>query len=145
MKTVIHLLDGSLIKGFLDRPEDEFQEAAGTSSLPAQIELRLVSGETRLVDLSAAKALFLVKSFDGQPEHDEVKFFQDAPDIEGLWVRVRFTDKEITEGIVHNSLPFFLNPGFFLKPPDPQSNNRMIYVLKKSLAELQVLGIRNEY
>ena len=145
MKTVIHLLDGSLLKGFLDHSEDEFQEAAARSALAAHVDLRLASGERRHVDLSAAKALFLVKSFEGQPQYDEVKFFHDAPDIEGLWVRVRFLDREITEGIVHNSLPFFSNAGFFLKPPDPQSNNRMIYILKKSLAELQVLGIRNKY
>jgi hypothetical protein len=65
--------------------------------------------------------------------------------VEGLWVRVTFLDGETIEGIVHNSMPFVANPGFFMKPPDPHSNNKMIYVVKSFMRDFRVLGVQNDY
>jgi hypothetical protein len=91
------------------------------------------------------KALFFVKSFEGRTDYTELKFFDRNPQIEGLWVKIRFHDGETTEGIVHNSLPFVKDSGFFLRPPDPESNNRVLYVIKKSLTDFRILGIRTDY
>ncbi|HWZ42838.1 MAG TPA: hypothetical protein VNW97_05150 [Candidatus Saccharimonadales bacterium] len=148
LQAVVHFDDGTLAKGFLDDAEGLVRQAlaSGKGSLPElPVELQLVAGGRAPIDLSTAKAVFFVKTFEGSKEYKEVKFFQSHPEIAGLWVRVRFFDDEVSEGIVHNSLTFLEEPGFFMKPPDPQSNNRMVYVLKKSLVDFQVLGIQLEF
>jgi len=148
VKAVIHFENGTLAKGFFDDAGGMVRQAleSGKGSLPAlPVELQLLAGGQEPIDLSAAKAVFFVKTFEGSKEYKEIKFFQSHPEIAGLWVRVRFYDNEVSEGIVHNSLTFLEQPGFFMKPPDPQSNNRMVYVLKKSLVDFQVLGIQFEF
>jgi len=146
VKVVAHLQDGSLVKGFFDYAEDIPKESLVINNhLPSRIELRLLNGGTQTVDLSLAKALFFVKTFEGRADYKEVKFFKADPEIAGLWIRIQFHDSEVTEGIVHNSLPFVLQSGFFLKPPDPQSNNTLTYVVKKYLKDFKVMGIRAEF
>ncbi|MCI0350924.1 MAG: hypothetical protein L0Z53_15975, partial [Acidobacteriales bacterium] len=72
----------------------------------------------------------------------EVKFFESQPRIDGLWVRLYFSDNEAIEGIVANSMSFLVEDGFYLKPPDPNSNNRLMYVVKSALKDFTVLGVQ---
>jgi hypothetical protein len=58
-------------------------------------------------------------------------------------MRVQFLDGEVIEGIVHNSIRYLLDPGFFLVPTHPGSNNKLIYVSKSQLIDHRVLGTRN--
>jgi hypothetical protein len=46
------------------------------------------------------------------------------------------------EGIVHNSIRYLIDPGFFLRPTDPGSNNKLVYVMKTWLKDHRVLGMR---
>jgi hypothetical protein len=64
------------------------------------------------------------------------------PIVHGIWVRVEFLDGEVMEGIVHNTLRFLVDPGFFLIPSDTDSNNRLVYVMKSWLRDHRVLGVR---
>ncbi len=147
LKVVVHLADGSLIKGILRNAESFDPLAAGLigQTLPATVSLEVPGVGQRLVDINTAKALFFVKSLEGRSDYVEVKFFERNPQIEGLWIKIKFRDGEVTEGIVHNSLPFVADSGFFLRPPDPQSNNRVVYVVKGFLSDFRILGIRSEY
>jgi hypothetical protein len=147
LKAVVHLRNGGLLKGFLHHGSGVLDAAVlqGSGVLPAEgLRLQTVAGDVIDVDLETAKAVFVVNSFEGRPDYTETKFFHETPGIAGLWVRVKFMDNEVTEGIVQNSLDFVNNPGFFMRPPDPQSNNRRVYVLKKSLVDFRVLGMRSE-
>lgn len=149
VKVIAHLQNHKLVKGYTDmvpsvNPDELLRESP--RALPQKISLQ--TAETRKqvsVPLKSLKALFFVKTFEGRGEYKEVKFFNSNPSIEGLWVRMRFFDSEFTEGVVHNSLHYLLNPGFFLKPPDPDSNNQMIYVVKSALAEFRVMGVSSTY
>jgi hypothetical protein len=147
LKVVAHLADGSLVKGYLREAGSFDPLSAGLTgnNLPASLQVELTSGDKKLIDLHQAKAVFFVKTLEGRNDYIELKFFERNPQIEGLWVKIRFKDGEITEGIVHNSLPFVGDSGFFLRPPDPQSNNRVVYVVKRFLTDFRVLGIRSEY
>lgn len=147
LKVVAHLADGSLIKGFLrDAPPIDPHSASLTAnSLPTRVSLELPTGGKKIVELKSAKALFFVKTLEGRTDYVEIKFFERNPQIAGLWIKIQFKDGEVTEGIVHNSLPFVADSGFFLRPPDPHSNNRVVYVVKSFLSEFRVLGIRTEY
>lgn len=146
LKVVAHLADGSLIKGYLqDESFDPLSAGLIGRGLPDKIVVQIAEGGTKMVDIKSAKALFFVRTLEGRNDYVELKFFERNPQIEGLWIKIRFKDGEITEGIVHNSLPFVADPGFFLRPPDPQSNNRVVYAVKGFLSEFRVLGIRSEY
>jgi hypothetical protein len=90
-----------------------------------------------------AKAVFFVKTFDGDLRHRALHFHEHAPIVEGLWVRVYFYDGEMIEGIISNTKDFVLETGFFLRPTDPNGNNRLVYVLKGGLKDFHVLGMRN--
>jgi hypothetical protein len=88
------------------------------------------------------KAVFYVNSFDGDSDHEILNFHSRAPIIHGIWMRLQFVDGEVMEGIVYNSIRYLIDPGFFLLPTDPDSNNKVVYVRKDRLVDLRVLGMR---
>ncbi len=148
-KVVAHLRGGKLVKGFtgvvpIDDPDSLLKW--NPVSLPEHIPVRVAgSGEVVKVPQGDLKALFFVKAFEGRAHSKEVKNFETGPSTGGLWVRVKFYDNEWTEGVAPNSILFLSGPGFFLKPPDPHSNNEMVYVVKSSLVEFLVRGVRYTY
>jgi hypothetical protein len=108
------------------------------------IRLRLVDSEKiEEIPTKDAKAVFFVKTFDGDLRHRALHFHEHAPIVPGLWVRVYFYDSEMIEGIISNTKDFVLESGFFLMPTDPNGNNKLVYVLKGGLKDFHVLGIRN--
>lgn len=149
LKVVAHLRDHTLVRGYTDALpvadlEDLFREEP--ASLPQKIPVRSAeSGKLVTVPVDSLKALFFVKSFEGHQEYKELKFFEQHPPIEGLLVHIRFFDNESTEGVIRNSLHHLVKPGFFLKPPDPQSNNEIVYVVTASLLDFRVLGVKANY
>ncbi len=149
MKVVAHLRGGKLIKGYTDISapyslEEMLKE--DPQSPPPNLSVKQENSEKETkISLNSLKALFFVKTFEGSKEYIEIKFFHAHPPIEGLWVRIRFGDGEFTEGIVRNSMKYLVEPGFFLKPPDPHSNNQVVYVVKASVVEFRVLGVRTTF
>jgi hypothetical protein len=57
-------------------------------------------------------------------------------------MRFQFLDGEVMEGIVYNSIRYLVDPGFFVLPTDPGSNNTLVYVVKSWLVDHRVLGLR---
>ena len=149
IKVVAHLHGGKLVKGFLKSARETDVEALFRhegSAIGSEIPIHShISSKVIKLGVDSLKALFFVKSFEGSTEYNEVKFFQSNPAVEGLLVQIKFLDGEITEGVLYNSIRYILDAGFFLKPPDPLSNNQLVYVLKQSLAEFRVLGVRSKY
>ena len=108
------------------------------------IRLKLLdSSAVEDVPTKDAKAVFFVKTFDGDLRHRALHFHEHAPIVPGLWVRVYFYDGEMIEGIISNTRDFVLESGFFLRPTDPNGNNTLVYVLKGGLKDFHVLGMRN--
>src|SRR5438309_2287919 len=128
LKIVAHLRTGKLLKGYTDLPlptDPAGVVASVPVMLPKQIALETEDTHRKhTIPVSSLKALFFVKSFEGNPQYAEIKFFNGEPKIEGLWVHLAFADGERLEGIVHNSLSFLNEAGFLMKPPDPNSNNQ---------------------
>ncbi len=87
-------------------------------------------------------AVFYVNSFEGDSEHEHLNFHTRAPIVHGIWMRLQFLNGEVMEGIVYNSIRYLVDPGFFLQPTDPDSNNRLVYVRKTWLADHRILGMR---
>ena len=135
------------IKGYLESPAwdtiEELLSGAPLSS-PETLRVRLLESDTvEEISIKDVKAIFYVHNFDGDAKHKEMSFYGNSPIVHGIWMRVQFLDGEVIEGIVHNSIRYLVDPGFFLVPTHPGSNNKLIYVSKSQLADHRVLGTRN--
>ena len=139
-------LGSRLIKGYIDSPAwgDVEELLCNDAHRPAEtFKIRLLHSNTvKTVSAKDIKAMFYVNSFEGDSDHQHLNFHDRAPVVEGIWMRLQFLDGEVMEGIVCNSLRYLVDPGFFLLPTDPDSNNRLVYVRKNKLAGHHVLGMR---
>lgn len=132
-KMVVHKADGTIIKGisynfspymnivFHLEPVD----AAPTD--PKAVEIRI----------STLKAIFIVKSFPGNPDYKEKKGFQD-PGIHlqpGRKAEIEFSDGEKIYGIIFSFDPKKI--GFWLFPIDPSDNNEKVFVVSNMVKEVK--------
>ena len=127
IKVVLRYIDGTMLKGYArnlhpHRPTFHFQTNAQASS-------------SMEFGVDGLKALFLVKSFEGDPDYRERNEFVEGDMPCESKVEVTFRDGEIMQGCIVGYHPE--QPGFFLRPADPESNN--ILVLARSAA---VKGLR---
>jgi uncharacterized protein DUF6982 len=134
------------LKGYLESPVwntiEELLSNAPASS-PETFRIRhLDSDLVEEISTKEIKAVFYVNTFDGDSDHKHLNFHSRAPVAQGIWMRLQFRDGEVMEGIVHNSLRYLIDPGFFLLPTDPDSNNQLVYVVKSWLVDHRVLGMR---
>ena len=134
------------LKGYLESPVwntiEELLSNAPPSS-PETFRIRsLETDEVNEISVKDVKAVFYVESFDGDSDHSHLNFHTRAPIVHGIWMRCQFLDGEVMEGIVYNSIRYLVDPGFFLLPTDPGSNNKLVYVLKSWLVDHRVLGLR---
>ncbi|MGH7485012.1 MAG: DUF6982 domain-containing protein, partial [bacterium] len=60
---------------------------------------------------------------------------------EGLWVRLKFKDNEVLEGMMPNDLSLTTAEGFLVNPPDLRSNTQRIFVPRSALESLTVLAV----
>ncbi|MGC9158935.1 MAG: DUF6982 domain-containing protein [Terracidiphilus sp.] len=134
------------IKGYLDSPDcstvEELLRNAPSGSLETFRVRHLETNAVEEISAENIKAVFYVNSFEGDSRHEMLNFHSRAPIVHGIWMRLQFLDGEVMEGIVYNSIRYLVDPGFFLLPTDPESNNRLIYVRKNWLADHRVLGVR---
>jgi len=133
-KVIARKVDGQILKGYMETIPD----LANTDT----VTLLSLTEEKVKIPKTQMKALFFVRKFSGNKEYSEVKFFESQPKIDGLWVRLTFYDAELIEGIVANSIQFLIEDGFYLKPPDPNSNNRLMYDVRAAVKEFTDLGVQ---
>jgi len=91
------------------------------------------TGEVHEVRLQGLKAVFFVKSFEGDPTYRE------RQDVEragfGKKVKVRFQDGETQVGYTQGFSP--ARPGFFFFPADPDANNERVFVVNAATASVR--------
>jgi hypothetical protein len=108
---------------------------------PTGVEMLTPDGNFTVVPYDEIKAVQFVKDFEPLDPASERKVFNTRPKMDGLWVRVKFRDGEVMDGILANDL-LLVNPhGFTVVPPDPYSNNQRLFLPRAALTELQVLGV----
>jgi hypothetical protein len=105
------------------------------------VELLTPDGNYSVVPYAEIKAVQFVKDFEPDDPAAERKVFNTRPKMDGLWVRVKFRDGEIMDGILANNLLLVEAQGFTVVPPDPYSNNQRLFLPRTALVELQVLGV----
>lgn len=119
-KIVARYSDGKVLKGYIY----DFE--------PNKPRFHLVpaddpAGEGMEVWLSDLKAVFFVRTFEGNAEYSESKEFDAAQRVPGRKVRVQFADGETLVGYTMGYDPS--RPGFFFIPADPQSNNLRVFAI----------------
>jgi len=109
--------------------------------LPAGVELMKTDGTLAIVPYQEVKTVCFVKDFESVEEPPERRVFNTRPKMDGLWVRMRFRDGEVMDGIVSNNLLKMEPYGFTFTPPEPYSNNQRIFSPREALSEFHVLGV----
>src|SRR5438552_2309103 len=131
-KVILRRMDMEAVRGWVN--PQSFLVTGG-------VEMMTQDGQVAVLPLSQVKALHFVREFEEKSAHEERKVFASRPKLEGLWLRLRFKDAEVIEGILANDLLKIENEGFTITPPDPYANSQKIFVPKVALAELTVLGV----
>ena len=130
-KVVVLLLDRSHLKGYLNPL---------TLARAETFDLLTPDGEHLSVVMASVKSVYFVREFPDvfQPER---KVFLSRPKLDGLWVRLRFRDEDVMEGIVANDLLDLLDNAVQLTPPDLHGNTLRLFIPRSALAEMKVLGV----
>jgi hypothetical protein len=132
-KVVIRKMDRDSVNGYV--------KAAFIAD--GKVEVMNTSGNVVTVDLRDIKGVFFVREF-GDSESLTRKTFPARPRMEGLWVRLRFRDNEVIEGMMPNDLLQDGSDGFSILPPDPGGNTQRIFVPRSALANITVLAVIGE-
>ena len=130
-KVVVELMDRKSLRGFLNpaRLQD-------TSAL----DLLTPHGEHQEIARDKIRAVYFVRDLDEEFE-PERKTFLSRPKLDGLWVKIRFLDDGLLEGVIPNDLLNLMDQGLHITPPDFHANADRIYVPRSALVELTVLGV----
>ena len=105
-----------------------------------KLELLNTAGNLVALDLRDIKCVYFVRDF-GDAEELNRKTFTTRPRTEGLWVRLRFKDNDVMEGMMPNDLTQFAPEGYLVNPPDTRSNTQRIFIPRTALTELTVLAV----
>jgi hypothetical protein len=108
---------------------------------PTGVELLTPEGNFTVTPYQEVKAVQFVRDFEPAEAGGERKVFSTRPKMDGLWVRVKFRDGEVMDGILPNDLLRIESQGFTIVPPDPYSNNQRLFLPRMALVEMQVLGV----
>lgn len=129
----MRFLDGRIIKGYI-----------GDFSPPCD-HISIIVDETsneQDIQLNELKAVFYVKSFEGNTRYSGTKSFTKT-NQKGKKVLVRFEDGERLTGYLEGDVPwkkgFFLEAktgGFFLVPSDDKTNNIKVFVISTSVTNI---------
>jgi len=92
------------------------------------------------VPMPTVKSVYFVREF-AETFQPERKVFLSRPKLDGLWVRLRFRDEDVMEGIVANDLLDLLDNAVQLTPPDLHGNTLRLFIPRSALAEMKVLGV----
>jgi hypothetical protein len=138
-QVVARFNDGSVLKGY-------------TKDFSAKSEYVVIdeagSGKAHRIAVAELKALFFIKSFDGNKNHREKKAFGNNAH-HGHKVYIKFSDHESLVGFIEGESPwakgFFLSKeesklkGFFLIPVDQESNNAKVFVVGTSVDDVTIM------
>jgi len=131
-KMVIRFKDKTLLKG------ESFDFYPNNKTF----HLRLIEGEEIEIDIENLKAVFWVKSFDGDKDYSYT--YDDSIPWGVNKVKVRFADGESMVGYAQHLQckshhVYHSDYGFFITPADFKGNNDRVFVLNSATDEINFL------
>jgi hypothetical protein len=130
-KVIVRKMDRDSLNGYVS-PANYVHEG--------KLELLNTSGNVVAIELRDIKGVFFVRDF-GEPDTFSRKTFTSRPRTEGLWVRLKFKDNEVLEGMMPNDLSQTTAEGFLINPPDLRSNTQRIFIPRTALESLTVIAV----
>jgi hypothetical protein len=138
-KVVVRMRDGKVAWGYL--PQSQMLQSD-------QVALMGVDGRVNSIAFNEILMISYVRDFNlddpVDPERLGRRSFLARPRGEGLWVRLGFPDQSLLEGLMPLDLGFLEtvleDQGIFLTPPDGRSNVLRVFVPRRALQSLEVLG-----
>jgi hypothetical protein len=130
-KVVVRKMDRDSINGYV---------APANFVHDGKLELLNTAGNVVAIELRDIKGVYFVREF-GDSDSFSRKTFTSRPRTEGLWVRLKFKDNEVLEGMMPNDLSLTTAEGFLINPPDLRSNTQRIFVPRSALSSLTVLAV----
>jgi hypothetical protein len=130
-KVIVRKMDRDAMQGYV---------MPASFVVDGRLELMNTAGKVVLIDLADIKGVYFVREF-ADVDSSARKTFATRPRAEGLWVRMKFKDNDVMEGLMPNDLTLLSSDGFLVNPPDSRGNLQRIFVPKSALAELTVLGV----
>jgi len=130
-KVIVRKMDRDSVSGYVS-PTQFVNEG--------KVEVLNTAGTVIAVDLREIKGVYFVRDF-AEAESLSRKTFTTRPRTEGLWVRLRFKDSEVLEGLMPADLLQTMPEGYLVNPPDQRSNTQRIFVPRTALESLTVLAV----
>jgi Family of unknown function (DUF6982) len=130
-KVIVRKMDRDSLNGYV-APANFIREG--------KLELLNTSGNVVAIELRDIKGVYFVREFSDS-ESLTRKTFTSRPRTEGLWVRLKFKDNEVMEGMMPNDLSLTTAEGFLINPPDLRSNTQRIFVPRTAIESLNVLAV----
>lgn len=130
-KVIVRKIDRDTLNGYV-APANFINEG--------KLEILNTAGNVVGMDLKDIKCVYFVREFADSDTLSR-KTFISRPRSEGLWVRLKFKDGEILEGMMPNDLSQTLPEGYLINPPDLRSNTQRIFIPRSALASLTVLAV----
>jgi hypothetical protein len=130
-KVIVHKADRDTVNGYV---------APANFVVDGKLELLNTTGNVVAIDLRDIKAVYFVREFSDS-ETLTRKTFTTRPRTEGLWVRLKFKDSDVIEGILPNDLTQNPPEGFLMNPPDLRSNTQRVFVPRTALTSVTVLAV----
>jgi hypothetical protein len=131
-RVLVRTTEQTSIRGYVD-PQ--------TLTAGSDLEIMSAEGQVVRVPLGTVKAVYFVSTFDVEDEPLAHKTFAARPRSGGLWIRVRFRDGEVLEGVTPNNLLEFEKSGLTLAPPDANLYARHVFIPRSAVSSAQVLGV----
>ena len=131
-KVVVRRFDREPVQGFVS-PQSYLR--------PEGVELLTLEGTILLLPYEEVKTVYFVRDFGVPETSGESRVFNTRPKINGVWVRLRFRDGDLMDGLLANNL-LLLDPyGFTFVPPNTASAQQRVFAPRAALSEVQVLGV----
>lgn len=105
------------------------------------LELLSTTGNIAILPYGEVKFVCFVRDFQQGEPRKEMRLFSSRPKHEGLWIRARFRDGDVMEGVLLNNLLQLETSGFTFVPPDPGYQYQRLFVPRAALTEINVLGV----
>ena len=139
-KAVLRFLDGTILKGYLE----------GFTEEATEITVHGLEAKTKTtVNADRLKAIFFVKTFEGDRRYSEKKSYG-VRKPKGRRTFIKFKDGEDMVGFIDGNVPwekgFFLSvqktkklKGFYLLPADEGSNNNRVFVFADAVRDVTIV------
>lgn len=129
-KVIVHKVGRDSLNGYV----------SANFVVEGKLEMLNTAGNVVAIDLDEIKVVYFVRDFSdsGIPLR---KTFANRPRTEGLWVRLKFKDNDVIEGMMANDLTQTRPEGYVVNPPDTRSNLQRLFVPRSALSSLTVLGV----